>query len=148
MRWSLLFFTALGCGANTCSVAYAQTPPAITDKAATQLVADWKARDKAHEFACLYVHRENAETVAIDSVGPTGTATEMFCARTGGIARFVDEKPGEREAFSSIVAAMEHNPAWIVATEIYATLKGSYGNLTEVPLGLTVVRKPKVGNAT
>lgn len=118
------------------------SPPALSAKAATQLVQDWKARDIQHDFACLYVHREDSLVVDIDSVGPAGTARDMFCSKAGGIARFVDERPDQQVAFSDMLQAMNHNPSWIVATEIYATLKGQFGELTEVPLGLTVVRKP------
>ncbi len=118
----------------------AQHGAALTVKAANQLSADWKARDATHDFACLYTHRDSMQVVTIDSVGPTATRAEMFC--TGGVARFVDEKGGERETFSGEIAAMDRNPSWLVATEVYAVLKGKFGPLTEAPLALTVVRKP------
>jgi len=119
-------------------------PPELSAKAARQLVADWKARDVNHAFACLFVHWEDSVTVSIDSAAPAGPAAAMFCDKAGGIAKFVDEKPNEQMAFSDMMAARVQHPAWSLATEIYATLKGQFGELTEVPLGVTLiwVRKP------
>lgn len=113
--------------------------PAITVKAAGQLVTDWKNRDAKHECACLYAHRDSVGIVTVDSIGPTGTKNEMFC-RTG-VVRFVDEKGGEQETFSAMIAAMGANPAWLLASEVYAVLKGNFGPISEAPLALTVVRK-------
>lgn len=141
-----LLLTTLAGGANTCFVPAAQAQAGTSIYAARQLVADWKARDASHDFACLYAHRENVTVIAIDSVGPTGSVREMYCAQAGGVVRFVAEKPDEQEAMQAIEIAMAHNPAWLVGVEVYGILKGEAcgPDVPECAVGVVVVRKAEI----